>query len=125
LVIWLSVQTLAIGISPSWGFILPHDHVTRGFLSQAAWQAHLREHQLGARVTYAQPCDSWPTTGARVIASIPDSAGEFSFFTIATASLQDALLKIPAPGLPEGTFVAADFYAFDFSYAPLEPPPTA
>lgn len=125
LVFWLSVQTLVIGISPSWALVLPHEHITRGFLSPAAWQAHLREHQLGARVAYVQPCDAPATSGVRVTASVLDSAGAFSFLTGATANLVDALTRIPTADLPQITFRAANFNVFDISYAPLEPPPTA
>jgi len=125
LVLWLSVQTLVIGISPSWGFVLPHDHVTRGFLSASAWQAHLREHQLGVRIAFAQPCDPLPSTGASVMASVPTSAGAFSFVAVAVPSWETTTLKISAPDAPQAKLQAADFYAFQVPSTPLEPPPTA
>lgn len=123
-VVWLSVQTLVIGISPAWGFLLPHGPITRGFLGPAAWAAHLREHQLGYQAANVQPCRQPPDSGGHVIASTLDTAGAFSFITYATLSLQDGLIEIPAPDLPHFTLGTKSFYVSLVVYPPLDPPPT-
>lgn len=124
LVVWLSVQTLVIGISPAWGFFLPHTHITRGFLSPTAWAEHLREHQLGYQVADVQPCEQPPGSEGHVIASILETAGAFSLFTNATANLQDGLIEIPVPNLPHFTLGTMSFYVSLVAYPPLDPPPT-
>lgn len=123
-VIWLSIQTLVIGLSPSWGFVLPHDHITRGNMSAAAWEAHMREHLLGSRQLQQAHLDVPQSTEAgTVIASIPDSAGAVSTWSMFTAHLHDANVEIPKINTPRVAWMMPAFVAFELDYAPLEPPP--
>lgn len=122
--VWLSVQFLVVAFAPSWGFVLSHEHITRGTLNDAAWQAHLREHRLGSSQSYALRCDlSRALETSAVIASLPDSVGAISMFALFTAQLHETALEIPQINALRVSLRASKFSAFDIFYAPLDPPP--
>lgn len=121
---WLSVQFLVVALSPSWGFVLPHEHITRGILTDAAWQDHVREHRGAFLNVSALRCnDARALESNAVVASIPNGVGAISSFALLTATLQDAHIEIPTPAASCVTFTPAQFFAFDVSYPPLDPPP--
>jgi hypothetical protein len=121
---WLSVQFLVVALSPSWGFMLPHEHITRGTLSDLAWQEHLREHRLGYMQASEWQCEGLRSQNSNaVIASLPDSVGTISSFALSVASLQNTHVEIPVPNAPCARFTAFQFFALNVSYSPLDPPP--
>ncbi len=122
--VWLSVQFLVLAFSPSWGFVLPHEHITRGTLNETAWQDHLRQHHLGSIPSYALRC-GMPRAfeNNAVIASIPDSVGAVSIFALLTAQLHETALEIPQINAPRVSLRALPLSAFEMFYAPLDPPP--
>lgn len=123
-VIWLSIQTLVIGLSPSWGFVLPHEHITRGTLSAAAWEEHMREHLLGSRPLQQAHLDVPQSMEAgTVIASIPDSAGAVSTWSMFAAHMHDANVEIPKFDAPRVAWTTPTFVAFELAFTPLKPPP--
>lgn len=124
-VMWLSVQTLVVGFSPTWGFVLPHEHIMRGTMSDAAWRTHMREHQRGSSSVSLWNCNEAKQSSSDVISSVPESAGAFSFVSFAAATLHDPLIPVPGPSAIGTPFASAEFYALDVFVAPLEPPPTA
>lgn len=121
---WLAVQTLVVGVSPTWGFVLPHEHITRGVMSETAWRNHLLEHEFGAIREYEWRCDGANGTRSDVIASVPENAGAFSFLSFAAATLQDSRVEIPSPYVVGVTYAESDFFALAMDLAPLDPPPT-
>jgi len=120
--LWLSAEAAVIGLTPAWGLILPHEHITRGTLTQADWERHLQEHLRGAYSAAAR-CDVPRIDAPAVVASMPDVSSAFSFFSFFTLYLDNALVKIPALDAPSEALVASLFQVFDMRYAPLEPPP--
>lgn len=111
-----------IGVSPAWGFVLPHEHVTRGTLNQAQWQAHARTHRTGGTVFYAMNCDGVKTTNA-VVASFPDSASALSVTSFLNALVRDELTQIPSPRMPVAKWRVSALYTRELFYSPPEPPP--
>jgi len=123
-VVWLSAQSIIIAMSPSWGFVLPHEHITRGILSEQVWQEHLRQHRLGTGQFFEARCDIPPRSGTNdVVASLPASAVALSLFAIVAADLHDAAVEIPAFNVAQSRLCRTAFHAFDITFAPLEPPP--
>src|SRR5581483_10267177 len=92
-VLWLSVEAAVIGLTPAWGWILPHEHITRGVLTLSDWERHLQEHLRGEYVL-AVRCDVPRTDTPTVVASIPDINSAFSFFSLFTMHIDNALVKI-------------------------------
>lgn len=121
-VLWLSAQSIVVAVSPAWGFVLPHEHITRGVLSERAWQEHLREHRLGTGQFFEIRCDVPLGNASPVMASVPDAGGALSLFSGA-ASLHNALVEIPAFGAPQARLCPMDFHVADITIAPLVPPP--
>lgn len=120
--LWLSLQMFLFGVSPAWGFVLPHEHITRGAVDSAQWQAHAREHQIGGAVFFAKFCDGTETANA-VLASVPDSASAFSMASFLTALVRDERVQIPLPRMPVATWRVATMHARELMYSPSEPPP--
>lgn len=124
MIAWLSVQFPVLALSPTWGFILPHEHVTRGAISQGAWEDHLRQHRLGFSMSNRVRCDlPADGQGSDVMGSIPETAGAVSVFALAAAHVADARVEIPTPRLPAATFRNAAWHTLEISYSPPVPPP--
>lgn len=122
--LWLSAQSCVIALSPAWGFVLPHEHITRGVLSERAWQEHLREHELAALRYLDKACEGTrPASANAVLASIPESASALSLFVSATAIVQDTHFELAASTLSGVTLTPQAYFAFDLFYSPPEPPP--
>ncbi len=120
--LWLSFQMLLVGISPAWGFVLPHEHLTRGALNQAQWQEHLRAHRAHTTVFYDSKCDGVKTTNS-VIASFPNGASALSVTGFLNALVGDELTQIPSPRMPVATWRVAAIHSRELVYSPPEPPP--
>jgi hypothetical protein len=123
-VLWLSVQSIIIAMSPAWGFVLPHEHITRGVLSERAWQEHLREHRLGIGQFFEARCDLPATGGTKdVVVSIPASAAAFSLFSVIAADVDVAPIEMHVIDETQTRLLPASFHALEITFAPLEPPP--
>lgn len=122
--IWLSVQSLMIGVSPTWGMVLPHDHVVLGAVSAAAWQRHLLEHQHRTQIISRWNCNLPHASGAgMVLASVPENAEVASVLSFLTADCHDGTLELNPLDRPSVSIGDSAFYALDISYRPLLPPP--
>lgn len=122
-VLWLSVQGAVIGLTPAWGFILPHDHVLRGPMTEADWEQHMEEHRLGIVVYSFTPNCSVPQTQQQSVAeSVPD-LGVSSVFTFFTGNLDAVRVTLRAPHTHSVAVLSPYLYASDIFLAPLEPPP--
>ncbi|MBI4670866.1 MAG: hypothetical protein HY741_04250 [Chloroflexi bacterium] len=125
LVLWLSVQPIVIGVSPAWGFVLPHGHITNGVMTNADWQAHAREHRLGSPsgVLYAARCDG---TGVKdtspILASLTAAQGLLAVLAF-DATAQNRVLEIPAPGMRSARLMLHVFSVHEMFFSPLHPPP--
>jgi hypothetical protein len=120
-VFWLGVQPIAIALSPAWGLVLPHAHITRGALSERGWQEHLLAHQFGSGIRIEWSCIApHGTDENRVVASIPVLASALSFLS---ADLQDARPVIRAFSSPQVRLNHTQFCVLDIFYTPPEPPP--
>lgn len=124
MVAWLSVQFPVLALGPTWGFILPHEHITRGAISPSAWQEHLRQHRLGFSMSERVRCDL-PADGqaSTVMGSFPETAGAVSVFSLAAAHVADARVEIPAPHMPDASFQRAALFVLELAYSPPVPPP--
>jgi hypothetical protein len=117
---------MAVGITPAWGAIMPHAHLTRGFVNQADWQAHLEEHLHGIQTHLALRCLPVQTDpDGSVLASFPDANVELSLAALFAAVLPPARIEadsidlfrqIARPGL---TVLTAPVYP------PPDPPPNS
>lgn len=119
---WLGVQSLVAALSPGWGFVLPHEHVTRGALSQGAWQEHLRAHRIGAPLFYKTRCEVSNATES-VLASIPNNLGALATFGAPFANVHDARVEIPAFNVVCVSLTHTEIAATEMFYSPLHPPP--
>ncbi len=124
LVLWLSVQFVVVALSPSWGFILPHAHITRGVISERLWQEHLREHRLGMMFAAEQSCAA-PTQNQNhaVMGSVPDAASALSLSTLTSALVHPTRIEISPLNAPPVALRWQDAFVFDVFYTPPEPPP--
>ncbi len=123
LALWLAAQYMVIGLTPAWGYVLPHEHLTRGIVSETAWQQHLLQHRGVRTVNYALRCDApRQETGSSILASIPDGASVLSVMS-ESADLHTLELRIPILPRWLATLRPATFHTFDVSTPPLEPPP--
>jgi hypothetical protein len=123
--VWLSIQGAVIGLSPAWGFILPHDHILRGTMTEADWQAHMQQDRLGLMYAYifTPNCTVPPSQNPHVAESVPDfnaAASVYSFFSV---NLDTSRFKLQPPQTPAVAPPTTDFYASDIFLTPLEPPP--
>jgi hypothetical protein len=125
LVFWLSVQSAVIGLSPAWGFLLPHSHITVGTMTEMDWQAHYRQHQFGAHVSafYKANCEMSDAASGAVLASIPDAEGAISMLSVLSIALPNSHIEIPLLPTPRGSLLPQVFSAFERYDPPLHPPP--
>lgn len=125
-ILWLSVQFVVLGVSPRWGFVLPHEHILRGVVTASEWQEHMREHELGlasGRLFKERCGDQGTTDTSPITASIPNFQGSFSLFSAMSATVQP--LRTALPSLVELS-VRSDTRAFvviELFYPPPKPPP--
>ena len=125
-VMWLSIQFVVLGVSPRWGFVLPHEHITRGVVTTADWEEHALEHERGLETgsLFKARCDGARTTDASPItASIPNFQGSFSLLSALTATVQPFCIALP--GLAELDVLphADTFVVVEMFFPPPEPPP--
>lgn len=124
-VVWLACQPLAVGLSPAWSAVLPHEHLTRGVVTAAQWQAHLREHLGLARVAATDLClEAKHSVGNSVLGSVPDSSGLVTDFGLA-GNLHDAFVRIPAIAPLAARVVESAPAALALYYPPPTQPPNA
>jgi hypothetical protein len=124
LVLWLSVQFVVVALSPSWGFILSHEHIARGAISERVWQEHLRQHRLGVMYAAEQSCAAPAQNSSNaVMGSIPDTAGAVSLYALTSARIHSTHIEIPALHAPHVTLHWNNAPAYEIFYSPLEPPP--
>jgi hypothetical protein len=124
-VVWLSVQSAVIGLSPAWGFVLPHSHITVGTMTETDWQAHYRQHQFGAHasVFYKAHCEIPDAVRGAVLASIPDAEGALSTLSVLSIALPNLQTELPLSYTPCGNLLPREFSAFEWYAPPLHPPP--
>jgi len=124
-VVWLASQPLVVGLSPSWGAVVPHEHLTRGTVTAAEWQAHLLRHLGIVPAANAQACIPANThSDALVVASVPDGSGMLADFGL-LVSFQDAVVRIPAIAPASARLAEVALNGIDRSDPPPTQPPNA
>lgn len=122
-VLWLSIQAAVIGLTPAWGFILPHEHVLRGMMTEADWEQHMAQHRLGVFFAYTPNCTVPSSQSPRVAESVPDLNGALSVLSFVVGNVDAGLVILRTPQTRPTAYSLSGFYAFDIFDIPLEPPP--
>ncbi len=122
--VWLALQAMVLGLTPAWGYFVPHTHLTRGIVTQTDWDAHMQEHLRGD-APVASTFGKLPNTkpNKTIVGSIPDSGNALSVFNGWDVTLTDTQVRLTAPNALSAPLNAARFHRIDMVYAPLDPPP--
>lgn len=121
--VWLGLEPFVIGMTPSWGAVVPHTHILRGPVSDTQWQEHLEQHRHSLPIPFTASSGATRSVSNEVIAaSIPDSGGILPLLGLAL-NCDAVCVRVPAPPEGNATMLPATFYAREMFFAPLDPPP--
>jgi len=100
---WLVLYTFLPFWFPSWGTVIPHDHISRGEITAADWRAHELAHQQpsegfqsGSIDAHAAP-DSLRANASTKIVAVYHSDALIAVESVWIAALDDALPSIAVP----------------------------
>lgn len=125
--VWLVLYTFLPTWLPSWGTVIPHDHITRGEITEADWRAHELAHQHsgeGLFISDGAPAapDSLRANASTKIVAVYHSDALISVGVAWIASLDNALPSILVPERVE-KIIAFVLPHRGVSLALLDPPP--
>ena len=125
---WLVLYTFLPIWFPSWGAVIPHDHITRGEISEQDWRAHELAHQHsgegsqpGSVDAHAAP-DSRRVNASTKIAAVYHSDALISVGSAWIAMVDNTFPSIAVPQRVE-KIVAFVLSRSRVSLALLDPPP--